>query len=425
MAVKPLPSNLPSAGLISARPTATGSKALYYATDVAGGTLFVDSAAGTWSPAVKTTLDDPVYSAHGLNPAAFRQTRAAIARARAGLGDFRFAIQGDSIVDGGTLTSPATENMGRRMAYLLAANTGLSVRQGMIPLRYFGIASPQWTVGSDWTGTALAALDGTGGGNTAAAGTSTTLDFAPTDDTGASIQADSFIIYAWGGSGATPPQWSIDGGAYTALTSAGVISPFFSGMQRYVVSAGSLGTHTLHLKAAASGSATIVLGAEAVNSSVRGIRWLAGGAAGSQTLSVGAISPIVPYLAYQPDLMMYEWNTNDYGAQVALATFQARVQNMMQQPGTTFATAGKKADCLWLAAPPQGTFYTIPQQSYYDTLDAASDATGVPVHHLDRLLGSYAIGSAAPLSLYSDTIHMNAAGHNFWAASVAALLALL
>lgn len=374
----------------------------------------------TYNPTSIT--DNPIYATHGVTPNSFKYFRAALARARAGTGDVRIACEGDSICNGGNATTPLTENFTRRAAYTLAQKTGLGVRQGMIPVKYFGSVMAQWTVGADWTQWGNM-LDQTGQAYQATTGTSTTLDFAPTDDAGSSIPCDSFIIYAWGGSGATPPQWAVDAGTYTALTSTGISSTFGnSGPQRYVVSAGTRGTHTLHLKAAASGSATIVLGAEAVDSQSRGIRYIMGGSSGSVT-PVPSYNAMAPHVAFQPDLMMYEWNTNDYGTQVALATFQSRVQAVMALPGASFT---QKADCLWLAAPPQGIApLTIPQSAYYAALDAAGDAVGVPVHHLDRILVSYAVSNAAPISAYGDTIHPNTVGHNLWGASIGSLLALL
>ena len=373
---------------------------------------------------VSTGLDSATFSTHGVTPLNTRYTRAALAAARLGLRDVRLIVQGDSMCNGLGLTTPAADNFIRRAAQSLATRLGLTARRGLVSVRYYGVTDPQWVVGSGWSAANITVpgSPGSSGLNTcdaftAAVGNTPSLDFTPVDDAGSSVQTDSFIIYAYAGGTSGPFQYAIDGGGYTAVTNTNVNG---QGYNAYTVSAGALGAHVLHVKSAATGNAAYILGAEAVNSTARGVRWFGLGANGVNTPTGGLnAADLTFHKSYAPDLVIFQYGTNDYLNQVALSTFQANVLACAANP----ATYPKVADVMWTTSTPQQQSLTIPNQTYINAIDAASDAGGFGVFHLDRVIGSYAVGNVAPLSLYYDGIHPNATGHSLWGDSLAAMLA--
>lgn len=374
-------------------------------------------ASGRFAP-VASIVDNPLYSTHNVTPANLKLTRAALAACRAGVRDFRMLVEGDSISAGTGATTPATDVYARRAAQILSQRTGLNYRRGCVPCYCYGAIDPQWTIGSGWTLSNLGPLGSAVSGYNAAAGNAGTLDFTPVDEAGVGVLTDSFTIYAYSGGTSGSFQWAIDGGSYTTQTNT---NTYGSGYNSYTVSAGTLGSHVLHIKAAATGNQAYILGAEAVNSTQPGIRYFINGQPSSQTPAGLSALDLTFHKAFKPDLTVFQWNTNEYTLQTALATFQSNVQTVAAQP----ATYTKPSDVLWLSSPPQGSLLTIPQQSYFDTLDAAADTVGFPVLHIDRQLVSYAISSASPMSLYFDSIHPNTAGHNFMGNCLANVLSLL
>lgn len=415
MAVKTLPSNLPSSGLLSARPTSTGSKSLYYATDVASGTLFVDTSAG-WKAATGTLLDDPVYATHNFTPLSLRYARAALAKLRSGTADLRFTSKGDSVTAGTGTTAALTDHYTRRAAKILAAKLGVVARRGFVdiypePARTL---DPQWTLGGAWS-----FYSGAAGGalSTAAASSANAATFTPTDDDGVSIQGDQFYVYIHDAS--STAQYAIDGGSYSAIP-ASVDTQ--TGVRRHTIPAMTRGTHTLSIKSGAGG-AVYLAGAELVDSQVRGVRYWGYGTGGSATPSGALDQEWTRGQAFRPDVWLCEWGINEYAGQVALATFSTNVQNVVTR---LKAVPQYPFDIMWMGSAPQNSSLTIPQQSYNDTLDAAAEAASIPVLHIDRQFGTYAAAFAAPLSLMSaDGIHPNTAGANQIGAAIASLLSIL
>ena len=363
--------------------------------------------------------DNPIYAVHNLRPSSLKYTAAALAACRLNLRDFRFVIAGDSIPAGlqlGTSAQQTAGNFGRRAAQYLSLKTGLNYRRSLVTIGSgtTNTLDSQWTLGTGWSLFA-GAIGSNNRAYTSAAGNAGTVDFVPTDETGTAIQTDSFIIHAYAGGTAGNFQWSIDGGTFTTQTVTGG-----TGWFPFTVSAGALGLHTLHVMSTATGNAAYIWGAEAVNSTSRGIRFMTTGTPSSVTPSSITGDDLTGWKGVAPDLVMFQWNTNEYGTQGAISTFQSN----MAAIGNFGASLTKPADTLWLSSPPQGTLNAIPQQSYYDAMDATSDSVGFPVLHVDRSLVSYAVSNPAPLSLYADLVHPSAAGHNRWGSQIASILAL-
>lgn len=360
---------------------------------------------------------------YGLTDRSFARVRDAVRQMRAGTGDLHIVNQGDSISNANTLTSPYTNHYVVQASKILAQKYGVGYRQGLrIPFNTLNsVTDPSVVAGTGWATSGSKALHGTFAVS-AAAGATGTVDFTP------EVNCDSFNIYWFNGGSSGNVQWAVDGGSYTTLTNPGNGGTY--GTFAYVktnVSAGTLGAHVLHLKSAASGNAAFVMGVEAVDSTSRGVRWFTSGVNGKQSSDLAAA--IVPasgesaIAAMNTDLFLIGIGINDFqqatSTVIPTATFQANLTTII----TNMRASTSVPDMLLVGfPPPSNTSFTPTMQQYQDAYDAVSDATGVPVLHLDRRWGSFATVNTAPYGYNNDLIHPGITGHAEIGAAIANLI---
>lgn len=196
--------------------------------------------------------------------------RAAISKAIAGVSDFRFLSQGDSISAGYGLSS-ASQHFSYALAKILAAKTGVPMGEGWIWLSQQGAPASLSTisVGAGWSLI---------GGNpvyrqTTQYGTNST---ATSIDITFSEIIDGVNVMSYQSAGTSGYRYSWNGGTKT------VISNTETGNLKYVntyIAAPSRGTHTLNLWAPTSGG--IMLAAvEPQDSTMKKIRFSSSGVSG-------------------------------------------------------------------------------------------------------------------------------------------------
>jgi lysophospholipase L1-like esterase len=113
------------------------------------------------------------------------------------------------------------------------------------------------------------------------------------------------------------------------------------------------------------------------------------------------------------DLMVFEFGTNDYNNNIAPATYKTNLQTLIT------AQLASGGDAALLIPPPcgaTGKTYTI--QQYATACYELADTNGLPVIDLLDRWGDYATANAAPVSLMSDQLHPNQAGHDDMANAV-------
>lgn len=359
----------------------------------------------------------PQLNVYGNVEAAMRPWRGALQRCRSGTGDARMLFLGNSIAAGQGASTPLTQIFGQQAAVVVGARTGLTVRKQTFDKQY-GLTPSEVTVGSGWGGTVQTLLPMAGWLGSSTAGT---LDFLPT------FNVDSFIIYSYKGGSAGNYTWAIDGGGATTHTVGGGAA----GLEANTVSAGTLGSHTLHINSPA-GQNSYILAVEGVSSTGTVVKWWCNGNSGFTTnsyassLGVATSDTISAISALAPDFVGIELGVNDYslaGGQLAPAVAQANLTKFVQNIQALTHTPS----VVLVGWPPNGTAttsianYTYPQAQYYQALDAVADTTGCLALHLDTRWGAYPASQVAPISFYSDVTHPGPSGHADMGAALANL----
>lgn len=358
----------------------------------------------------------PTYN---LTPTSLRYFRGALAAMKAGTRDARLTILGDSITAGVGTSTIYSQSFWRLAMDELADALGVVARRGLVCIKEGGRdPDPQWTVGAGWT-SGIQNLGDNRDSTTGPAGVTTTCDFTPTDEDGNSIQCDSFNVYVYAGGSGGNFQWAIDGGSFTAQTVT--TASYGTGFRIYNVSAGSVGTHTLNIKPPTTGNSCLLLGAEAVNTNVRGIRWSAFGTAGAAFPASGTPAGFTgsAIQAIAPDLFICAFIINAFVNQTDPKTTVIDRVALLKAWSDALT---KPADFLQMTVPRSGHAVGPPTDAtYFAALDIAADAGNFPVLHVDSVF-TYAQANASPLSLMADTIHPSVAGHAFIGHQLATLL---
>jgi lysophospholipase L1-like esterase len=392
-----------TAGTLASRPTATGSGDLYIATDDAGGTTYLDTAAGVWTATGSGVIPTGPGPSYNVSPVYFKKWRAGLSRVRAGTAFAKILCIGDSTTEGQQATTFA-QNYPSILASLLNSYYVPTV-QGFA-FSNAGGSGPfdtRITLGTNWTREVMGDPSIAFGyfSNSTSASTGT-LAYAPTHT------VDSFDIYYLGNSAAF--TWNVDGGADATITPAGSQS-----VSKTTVSAGAAGVHTLNIKHINGNGATYIVGIDGYNSASKAVK--VGNAAIGGTKTADWITTGYPNLstftaitAVAPDLTIICLGINDAGSSVSASTYQSNLQALI----TAAQTVG---DVLLCSMPPSDTApYTTFEPTYLPVLQAlaASNNCG----YLDLYSRWVSYTSANALGYFADGLHPSTLGYSDWAQSV-------
>lgn len=240
----------------------------------------------------------------------------------------------------------------------------------------------------DWIGLVGAA------GLSAPAGTAANADLGP-------VTCDSFTIWYMRRATTGTFDISVDGGTATTIGGSGA-----DGLQSATISAGSLGSHTLHM-GSVSGGIAVIIGVEATVGT-GGIYVSNGGLPSSGTSSWMTASGENPWNGEhtagdtpQPKLTVIGLGVNDDQANTNPATTQSKLDTILAK-ALTYGSA-----LLWIE--PQRTDVsspTYPWTQYVDAIKAAGAARSVPVLDIGALWGG-------TITAYDsgDHVHPSTEGH--------------
>lgn len=244
----------------------------------------------------------------------------------------------------------------------------------------------------------------------------------------------SFVIY--GLSGGSRPRISVDGGADAYIAGSpnldvsltdydpqpGYQSNGSSGQIVTVVPAGSLGPHTLRIKAPSNGANhCVVFGVEA-RTGVAGVRVSSMARPGIKSSSLVA-DDAANYLsgmacsldAMKADVAVMNLSMNDFNMSEPVATFKANVLTAVARQRSSATNKANGDVLLVLPAQPSYTL-TPPITDYYRAMYEVADEQNVAL--LDVAARWVDNASAASLGWWADGVHPNDAG----AADVAAAI---
>lgn len=291
-------------------------------------------------------------------------------------------VIGSSIGVGIGATTPATEGYAYVLAAALEARYGAA--GGMVP------PSVSWTAGTGWSNGVLGIYKSSRHGAAGAAGTlSVTL-------TGLSFD----IHYCkYNNSGAFTAQ--LDAETPVAMGGVGTGTLTF---HKETLTAGASGSHTITITPGAGGIAYIT--GINVNLSTDGIQINNPSRSGALTSTFYGNSEIGSLDGIQPKLTIIEMTTNDYGTQVALATYEAQLEAMIDK-------ALLYGSCLLVADPWRAGSLTITQASYDAQMRTSATEKGATFLSIPVKWGGYNAGL-----MNADTVHPNTAGHADMAAAI-------
>lgn len=326
---------------------------------------------------------DRRLSVYNLKPSHLRRARAALAKARNGVGYCTLGFVGDSTTGGVGATAGSTDWPSQLGALLTA--TGYTLASEFAVAYKSSVADARINSGSGW---------GALSGNSNLAFNSTTTSPLTFSSTKAGTTAK--LYYAQSGG---PFTVSIDGGAAVTVTPAG-------GNSIGVYTVGSLAntTHTVSVVRVSGNSE--IFGFEVV-SATSGIRLVNEGIGGSLVTATGssgwftAEQTIAGSTAgFSADLAFLMWETNDTGV-TADATYQANLQNAITQ----IKNRGTADLVLVTAVPSSGKDFTTKNAILY----GLADSNDLPLIDLQDRMGTYT--STNSLGLMSDGLHPTASGY--------------
>lgn len=398
MAVKQLPSSLPTSGLLSARPTATGSKVLYTATDASGGTTYLDTASGVWTPVAGPVLPttSPGGPAYNFSAANFTKWRKAMSQVRNGGGYAKLFIAGDSTSwgkGGGGSNPPYVNAWPKRLqellnSYMVPASVGLNAYGNADP------ADSRWTLGTGWSistsgGFATKCLLGNGG---------TATTFAPGY---ACDTADIYSIQYTTGMGSCGV--SVDGGGTTTIAGTGT-----SSVKKTTITFPAGSAHTISF-GAPSGGNFFIIGVDCYDSTTKSVRVSLTGVSTSTTTdwinNSNAFQSLSAITTYAPDLTIIQLGIND--AQFnswSAATWSTNTQ--------TLITAAKASGDVILATVvptnPTGHAWASLEADYAAAAQTLAATNGCGLVDIYNRFGSYTAANAA--GYMADDFHTTGFG---------------
>lgn len=233
-------------------------------------------------------------------------------------------------------------------------------------------------------------------GNFSISATGTTGNFAITP----SDQVDTFVLFYVVDTGRGILNANLDGGSNTQYNTAGTAS-----VGKQMITAGSVGNHTLNLNWQSGGKVTII-GYYAYNSTQKQIIVVNAGSSGE--LSTQAVINTKPYnpgnaAIFQSigcNLTAYKLGINDIDNGTSAPTYTANTQSIM----TAAATSG---DVILVTPPPSNPANNISgstnaqQAAYYYNLNTLAQTNNVPIVDDFQSWQNYPIANA--LQLYADT----------------------
>lgn len=363
----------------------------------------------------------PRLGESGFTESSMQLIRAAAAKTRAGVSDFRISGFGDSETFGvGTVTTP--DHWLYQTASRFASALGVPLGAGHIFLGLnVGTSSyeTQITKGAGWANDG-AGMYGQVGRAQAAVGAVTSLDIAFTET------ITSANVYWVTGTGVGDLIYSWNGGSKVTVTNPG-------GAYAYAntsITAPSRGVHVLNLWQAATGSQTKYGAVEPQDSAQRKVRFYGNGISSMDSAGWVAHYPLpggggagqeIPYMSQltKVNLHVAPIGVNDCVNQsvqpAALVTNVelARQRMLTVAPDTTFAYMGQPP---FSAEPTAGSIRQAAQMELMAQWGAQNGAPAVT--GLNARWGSYLARNPSPYNFYYDLTHPNGTGYADWASTL-------
>lgn len=334
-----------------------------------------------------------------LNPASFPKLRAAMARVRAGTGDAKILSVGDSTTSG--IGSDGTAGGGSnsypyRIAAQLNSYIPTAKGLGIPPSILAGNPDTRWTAGSGWS---LLTLGwGEGSDYQGAANAAGSLVYA---DPG--VTADRFDVYYATNSGlGTITAVATGGSTVTQSTSAA------GGVGKVTLSAATAATTNTVTLTNVSGAAVHILGVEPWHSTIKRVR-VGNAGVGSSTTAKWVQSEATfggpgAIRAYAPDLTILSLGINDATNAVAVATFMANMQLLIN-------AAKISGDILIMSPFPSASGALANQITWEPQYGAALKAGTEPYLDLFQRFGVPGSNTTFNLNMMNDQVHPNAMGY--------------
>jgi len=337
-------------------------------------------------PTVAATLGilDPRTSVYNLKPYHLYRTRAALAKARAGVGSFKLAVAGDSTVRGVGAT-PGVSGWPEQLVARLAALG--------YPLAGSGLVA-------GWAGSNYDARVTLGAGWAPLTGASSLIRNSTTTNAAVFASATpstNLTVYFSNGSG--PFSVTIDGGAPTVITPPGGNSP---GSQAFT----GLSNINHSVSITRSSGQALIFGVEFGVGN--GIRLYNAGVGGEKIFNGNSWYQTDNYASaaagFNADLVGLMFETNDAptsgGAETGYATYKTRVGDSIAR------VKANTSDFFLIAAVPSNTKdFTQYQRALYEL----ADENDVPLVDLQHRMGTYTLSNS--YGLMFDNLHPTAAGY--------------
>ena len=352
-----------------------------------------------------TTTYAPLGIYENFDPANFRRFRAALARQRAGGAVARINVYGDSNSAGyqAGLGADYTRGFAACAATILEGTYGPS-RTGVIApaIESAPAVDPRFTLGSGWSGF-LSTSQGIGGSGSLQ-GTGLTAGTASI--VGTNVNAFDVYFARYAGGPATV-DISIDAGAavHTACNGANAVV-------KATVTTGTVGTHTLNIKNATTGT-SYVLGVEGYDNTQTGLRWTAVGILGGTSDNWNLADSGDPWSPSSlnfgpslpaPDLTVINLSINAHTAGTTQAAYLASM--------STFITkAAAVGDVILIASAPGGSGDVSTWGDFLTSQRTLAATFGCGLINMPTRWGVYAAASASPYLLWHDADHPTIAGY--------------
>lgn len=270
------------------------------------------------------------------------------------------------------------------------------------------------TKGSSW-GTSVSSA----GGYTWAAGTSTdALVFSPVGD------VDTFELYYLRTSGSNTLSYQVDSGSTTNINTYSSQNT----IGRTIISAGSVGTHTLSIKEVAGN--VFVLGFAAYDSTktpvvIYNMGWSGSTTAGWSSTTYG-YSPgnALAQASVEHDFTFINLGINDWNHGISVQNYADNLQTIITSAKVSGGVAGSNNVAI---ITPQssnpnygGSVPFITQQSYVDASIAVAKKNNVPVINGFNYMGPYS--TATSNGWMNDSYHPNMNGYYQWAQTLCSVV---
>lgn len=320
--------------------------------------------------------------------------------AAAGNGQAHIAVFGDSVSQGAYATAPLyTNSWAGRLPTLLAADTGVSVGTGAIPIyeNYSTVTlddritpSGTWATVQRGPYAAASRLIGRAGSSPA------TMTFTAT--------GRYFRVYYSRESNSGNWSYTVDGGS-SVNSGAGSGTTL---MQMLEIDAGTDTSHTIVLTGPTGGNFLYLHHVEAIRNPTSGVKVsrmaLSDMRCSDLILNTTVASSLGSATYVDPDLAIIGFGLNEALTGVTTATYRTNMDTLIDHLQTNTGCSV----IIFIAPPPNPA--TIPEATWTnfrnEMLDIAADQGCGVVDISTRW-----VSRAASLSLYSDNVHPNNAGH--------------